>query len=289
LTAFRNESAVPSGADFKESKSLCRGTSRLRNARLRACHDSLLAGSQDGGVWPSRLNKAPRIALIWSHAEAAGPRLLRPAALAAFRRKIILRRKVARRRLFLAMIRGGVSVCRGKGYNVLERRSWVPEACDSYVQAVAARVSRQRMDETEHELQALIERNREIHERRCINLNPATNVMNPKAEAVLAQGLGTRASLGYPGDKYEMGLEAVEQIEIIAAELAAEVFGARFVEIRMPSGAIANLYVFMARPGRGMRLLRRRRRSVGMLRIIQRGRRGCMGCDACGAGGCGRL
>jgi hypothetical protein len=29
-------------------------------------------------------------------------------------------------------------------------------------------------------------------------------------------------------------------------QLAAEVFGARFAEIRVPSGAIANLYVFMA-------------------------------------------
>ena len=60
----------------------------------------------------------------------------------------------------------------------------------------------------------------------CVNLNPATNVMNPRAEALLSAGLGSRPSLGYPGDKYEMGLEAIEQIEIIAAELAAEVFGA---------------------------------------------------------------
>src|SRR3546814_10158269 len=75
--------------------------------------------------------------------------------------------------------------------------------------------------------------------------------MNPKAEAVLAQGLGARPSRGYPGDKYEMGLEAVEKIEIIAAQLAAEVFGAEHVEIRVPSGSIANLYVFMAtaKPG----------------------------------------
>jgi glycine hydroxymethyltransferase len=48
-----------------------------------------------------------------------------------------------------------------------------------------------------------------------------------------------------------MGLEAIEQVEVIAAELAAEVFGARFAEVRVPSGAIANLYAFMAcaRPG----------------------------------------
>ena len=48
-----------------------------------------------------------------------------------------------------------------------------------------------------------------------------------------------------------MGLEAIEQIEIITAELAAEVFGARYAEVRVGSGALANLYAFMAtcRPG----------------------------------------
>lgn len=86
----------------------------------------------------------------------------------------------------------------------------------------------------------------EIHDRAGLNLNPATNVMNPRAEAMLSAGLGSRPSLGYPGEKYEMGLEAIEQIEVIAAELVADVFRARHAEIRVPSGAIANLYAFMA-------------------------------------------
>ncbi|MFT6292024.1 MAG: glycine hydroxymethyltransferase, partial [Ilumatobacter sp.] len=93
---------------------------------------------------------------------------------------------------------------------------------------------------------ALVETNARIHERECINLNPAANVMNPAAEALLATSLGSRPSLGYPGDKYEMGLEAVEAIEVIAAELAAEVFDAHFAEVRIGSGALANLYAFMA-------------------------------------------
>src|SRR3546814_5490184 len=43
-----------------------------------------------------------------------------------------------------------------------------------------------------------------------------------------------------------MGLEAIEEIEIYAAELAAEVFGEQYAEIRVGSGALANLYAFMA-------------------------------------------
>lgn len=93
--------------------------------------------------------------------------------------------------------------------------------------------------------------NNRIHLQQCINLNPATNIMNPRAEALLSSGLGTRPSLGYPGDKYEMGLEAVEQIEIIANALAREIFSAQYAEIRVGSGALANLYAFMAtcKPG----------------------------------------
>ncbi|MDF1747582.1 MAG: aminotransferase class I/II-fold pyridoxal phosphate-dependent enzyme [Alphaproteobacteria bacterium] len=133
----------------------------------------------------------------------------------------------------------------------LTHRDWVPAECETYIQGIAQRVSGQSSAEIETTIEALAERNREIHERDCFNLNPATNVMNPKAEAMLASGIGSRPSLGYPGDKYEMGLEAIEQIEVIAAELCAEVFDAAFAEIRVPSGAIANLYGFMAtcKPG----------------------------------------
>lgn len=133
----------------------------------------------------------------------------------------------------------------------LSRRTWVPELCENLVQDVSARTSAQASSDIQARLDELVVENRTIHERDCFNLNPATNVMNPKAEAMLASGIGSRPSLGYPGDKYEMGLEAIEEIEVIAADLCAQIFEARFAEIRVPSGAIANLYGFMAtcRPG----------------------------------------
>ena len=129
---------------------------------------------------------------------------------------------------------------------MLSHRPWVPSPSEALVQSIAADVAGTSPEAIEQEIARLIARNRTIHEKQCVNLNPATNVMNPRAEAALSAGLGTRPSLGYPGDKYEMGLEAIERIEVIAAELAAEVFGARFAEIRVGSGALANLYVFMA-------------------------------------------
>ena len=133
----------------------------------------------------------------------------------------------------------------------LASRDWVPDDAERYIQDIAADAAGKSPDAIEALIAQHIAGNRAIHERDCVNLNPATNVMNPRAEAALASGLGSRPSLGYPGDKYEMGLESIEKIEVIAAELAAEVFGARYAEIRVPSGAIANLYAFMAtaRPG----------------------------------------
>ena len=133
----------------------------------------------------------------------------------------------------------------------LSRRNWVPQSSENYVQDLANFASTQAADRIAGEIARLTRFNRAIYERDCFNLNPAGNAMNPRAEAYLAEGLGSRPSLGYPGDKYEMGLEAVEQIEVITAELCAEIFQARYAEIRLASGAMANLYAFMAtcKPG----------------------------------------
>ncbi len=133
----------------------------------------------------------------------------------------------------------------------LTRRRWVPGASENYVQELASFASKNADHRIAEEIASLTSQNKKIYERDCFNLNPAGNAMNPRAEAYLSGGLGSRPSLGYPGDKYEMGLEAVEQIEVIAAELCAEIFQARFAEIRVASGAMANLYAFMAtcKPG----------------------------------------
>jgi glycine hydroxymethyltransferase len=134
---------------------------------------------------------------------------------------------------------------------MLQRRAWVDARSEDLVQSVAAATAAASSDASAAEIERLVGWNRRIHDVEGLNLNPASNVMNPKAEALMAAGLGPRASLGWPGDKYEMGLQAIERIEVVAAELAAEVFGARYAEVRVGSGALANLYVFMAscRPG----------------------------------------
>jgi glycine hydroxymethyltransferase len=123
---------------------------------------------------------------------------------------------------------------------------WMGEVANARRQEILRELDLGDLRATDDRLHGLVERNRQIHDQDCINLNPATNTMNPRAEAVLAAGLTTRPSLGHAGEKYEVGLEAIEEIEVIAAEAARRVFEADHVEIRVGSGALANLYSFMA-------------------------------------------
>ena len=128
----------------------------------------------------------------------------------------------------------------------LADRPWIPAVSADLIGTIAAETAAADTATLADTLDGLIESNRTIHDDACVNLNPATNTMNPKAEAALSRGLSSRTSLGYAGAKYEMGLEAIERIEVIAAELAARIFNAPYVELRVPSGAMANLYAFMA-------------------------------------------
>lgn len=128
----------------------------------------------------------------------------------------------------------------------LAPRPWVPEEVVARVRAIAQATRADGPEGVAPRIETLAAESRAIHDVDGINLNPATNTMNPRAEALLAAGIGTRPSLGYPGAKYEMGLEAIEQIEVVAAELAAQVFDAAYAEVRVGSGAMANLYTFMA-------------------------------------------
>lgn len=86
----------------------------------------------------------------------------------------------------------------------LAPRSWLPDAVSQRVAGVQV------------ELDRLVEENRQIHQVETVNPDPATNVMNPRAEAMLSAQTGSQPSLGYPGDKHEVGLEAIEQVEVIA-------------------------------------------------------------------------
>jgi len=128
----------------------------------------------------------------------------------------------------------------------LKTQSWATAASQELITRIASQVDSKAGADVQNWIEELAQENHRLHDIEGINLNPATNILNPRAEKLLSSGMGSRASLGHPGDKYETGLGAIEQIEIITQELACEVFGSTYAEFRVPSGAIANLYAFMA-------------------------------------------
>ena len=132
-----------------------------------------------------------------------------------------------------------------------QSRKWLSEVAQKRVLEVQDRIAQLEPNLLQNEIEILAKENHAIHDKNSINLNPATNVLNPRAEKILSTGLSSRASLGHPGDKYEVGLDAIEQIEVITGDLACKLFESKYVEFRVGSGALANLYAFMAtcKPG----------------------------------------
>lgn len=125
-------------------------------------------------------------------------------------------------------------------------RPWWSAAASNREAEVLATVADLDADRLRTWLTDRVTASRLLHETACWNLNPAANVLDPRAESLLAAGAGTRPSLGHPGEKYETGLEELEQVEVVAAALARAVFGARHAEVRLPSGATSNLAAFLA-------------------------------------------
>jgi glycine hydroxymethyltransferase len=131
------------------------------------------------------------------------------------------------------------------------KRPWAPAGADAWHARAAAGFAGVDLGAIASEVERLAAAQESWVDRDCVNLNAATNLMNPRARRLLAGTLGPRPSLGYPGDKYETGLAGAERIEVIAAELVRRLFHAAFAELRVLSGSLANLYAFIAltRPG----------------------------------------
>ena len=61
----------------------------------------------------------------------------------------------------------------------LAERPWVPAQSEALVHSIAATTRRATAGDIATTIEKLAEKNRDIHEAECFNLNPATNVMNP--------------------------------------------------------------------------------------------------------------
>jgi glycine hydroxymethyltransferase len=79
-----------------------------------------------------------------------------------------------------------------------------------------------------------------------IVLYAGTNTMSEAARSVSEPLVGGRPSMGWPGEKYQSGLDALDTLEVLAPSLIARLLGARFAEVRSHSATMANLAVYSA-------------------------------------------
>ena len=130
-------------------------------------------------------------------------------------------------------------------------RPWVPQQLVDFYDEHAARYRKLAPREFESEVAKVLAQHERFMDHECISLYAGTNIMNPRAVRFMSSSVSSRPSLGYPGDKYETGLGYAEQIEIMAVEILKRIFKCRYVEFRVGSGSLANLYAYIActKPG----------------------------------------
>ncbi len=86
-------------------------------------------------------------------------------------------------------------------------------------------------------------------------LYAGTNAPNPRLAGLAGSPVGSRPNLGHPGAKHNRGMDAGSQLELLAQEAICRLFGCRYAELRVGSGSLANLYVYMATTRPGDRIL----------------------------------
>jgi glycine hydroxymethyltransferase len=84
-----------------------------------------------------------------------------------------------------------------------------------------------------------------------IVLYAGTNVLSPAARSAVSTAVSSRPSMGWPGEKYQVGLDHLDTLEVLAPMLVADLMEGTYAEVRLQSATLANLAVYstFAEPG----------------------------------------
>lgn len=84
-----------------------------------------------------------------------------------------------------------------------------------------------------------------------LNLIASENVATQGVKEALGSVLTNKYAEGYPGNRYHLGCEVVDQVENLAISRARKLFGAEYVNVQSNSGSSANFstYAAFAQPG----------------------------------------
>lgn len=107
-------------------------------------------------------------------------------------------------------------------------------------------------DRVERTVREILKAQSEEVDDQGIVLYAGTNTPSPLVREFLGSSIETRSSMGYPGDKYQTYLvKRIEELEVLTTDLMRRAFRAKYAEIRIQSGTLANLAVYstFAKPG----------------------------------------
>lgn len=129
-------------------------------------------------------------------------------------------------------------------------RPWASETVQRRISSIASALP---LTDPEALSQVLLDAARATNERMQtgVNLYAGSNLLSPLAVRTAAPELGSRPTLGDPGEKFPSGVELLDQIEIAATETVRALVGAAFADVRPFSATMANLAVMcvLAKPG----------------------------------------
>ncbi len=99
-------------------------------------------------------------------------------------------------------------------------------------------------------IHALIKREEQRQEQN-LELIASENIASLAVRQAMSSVLTDKYAEGYPGKRYYGGCEVVDEVETLAIERLKELYGVRFANVQVHSGAQANMAVYMAfmKPG----------------------------------------
>ncbi|MHA1410623.1 MAG: serine hydroxymethyltransferase [Candidatus Odinarchaeia archaeon] len=91
--------------------------------------------------------------------------------------------------------------------------------------------------------------------KKTINLIASENVASPAVKEAMISDFGDRYAEGWPGERVYAGTKYIDEVEVLTAKLARELYEAEFADVRAISGVIANLMVYTAFTNPGDRIM----------------------------------
>ncbi|MFI6513200.1 serine hydroxymethyltransferase [Streptosporangium sp. NPDC050855] len=123
---------------------------------------------------------------------------------------------------------------------------WAPPRAQLRLTELESEVSGLGLDAVTRLVDAVLAEHRGRLDEDGVVLYAGTNTMSERARAAHEISMGCRPSMGWPGDKYQTGLDELDVLEVLVPLQVAALMGGEFAEVRLQSATLANLACYSA-------------------------------------------